>query len=151
MAVNTLNRQFKAEKNGLTYDADSVMLIGKYNDELSAHRGKKQWVEVLNSYFLLEPDRDYEMWVTSSAGDGYFAISCCFLSACGRYAFWRLVNQQAPEAEAKLGSTMGPNLKRQINTKKSPTPFVLSAIEDAQAATSETCNLLKRMVKFFQS
>ncbi|MCB0360906.1 MAG: hypothetical protein KDD44_14760, partial [Bdellovibrionales bacterium] len=30
---------------------------------------------------------------------------CFFISACGRYAFWRLINDQAPEAEDKLRAT----------------------------------------------
>ena len=60
------------------------------------------WQAILASHFLLEPDRDYELRTHCSLDDEQFVLSCSFLSACGRYAFWRLVNRQAPEAEQKL-------------------------------------------------
>jgi hypothetical protein len=90
-------------KPGLIFDADGVCLFGKYHDELSAWRGKNKWIEVLHDYFLLEPERDYEMKVISDLETGTFCLSCNFESACGRYTFWRLINHQAPEAERNLG------------------------------------------------
>lgn len=151
MAVGTINREFQKQREGLIYDADSVVLAGKYGDELSAHRARKHWVEVLNNYFLLEQERDYEIWVTSSLQENYFVISCCFVSACGRYAFWRLVNQQAPEAEAKLGATVRRNAgKRHVPGTLPPAlPYVLSSVDAHGALTTETCSLLKRVLKFF--
>ncbi len=88
---------------GLIFDAEGVTLVGRFSDELSAYRARKQWREVLKTYFLLEEQRDYDMSVMSSPENGYNLLSCFFTSACGRYAFWRLINDQAPEAEEKLG------------------------------------------------
>ena len=151
MSAGIINKEFQKQREGLIYDADGVVLAGKYGDELSAHRARKQWIEVLNNYFLLEQDRDYEIWVTSSLQDNYFVISCCFVSACGRYAFWRLVNQQAPEAEAKLGATVRKNTGRRHVPGTNPTavPYVLSSVDTHGALTSETCSVLKKLLKFF--
>lgn len=98
-------------KPGLIFDADTVTLIGKFTDEFSAHRGKKQWMEVLAHYFLLERKRDYETEVGQIEGTEFFFLRCTFESACGRYAFWRLVNHQAQEAEQKLYSANMVNKK----------------------------------------
>ncbi len=88
--------------NGLIFDADGVTLIGKYGDELSAYRARRRWVDILHRYFLLEKKRDYELSVLSCPENDYFALNCFFISACGRYAFWRLINDQSPEAETQL-------------------------------------------------
>ncbi len=98
----TTNLDLSKFKPGLIFDADGIMLLGKYSDELAAHRAKKQWIEVLHSYFLLDRERDYNLWVSGSLVNQYFVLNCSFISACGRYAFWRLVNRQAPDAENKL-------------------------------------------------
>lgn len=89
-------------EQGLIFDAEGVTLVGRFGDELSAYRARKQWRDVLKTYFLLEEQRDYEMSVMSSPENRYNLLSCFFTSACGRYAFWRLINDQAPEAEEKL-------------------------------------------------
>jgi hypothetical protein len=89
-------------KPGLIFDADTVTLLGKFTDEFSAYRGRKQWMEVFAHYFLLERTRDYDTEVGAIEGTDYFFLRCTFSSACGRYAFWRLVNHQALEAEEKL-------------------------------------------------
>lgn len=103
------SRSELAKKSGLIFDAEGVTLIARCNDELSAYRAKKNWVLVLKSYFLLELERDYELSVLASPEHGYFTVSCFFISACGRYAFWRLINDQAPEAELKLGALQTSN------------------------------------------
>lgn len=91
---------------GLVFDADSITLLGKFTDELSVYRAKKTWAQVLANYFLLESGRDYEMNIMRPETQGQeYALRCVFGSACGRYAFWRLVNRQAPDAEAKLYTT----------------------------------------------
>lgn len=142
-------------KEGLIYDAESVVLAGKHSDELSAHRAKRQWVGVFSSYFLLENERDYELWVTSDLAEEYFVVHCCFVSACGRYAFWRLVNQQAPEAEAKLGASLkNTTIKRLLAANRSAIrsgrePFVLSALSEQINQNNETQGLIRRILKLF--
>ena len=157
MSVETRNYslQYNKYKEGLIYDAESVILAGKHTDELSAHRAKRQWKEVLSSYFLLESERDYELWVESAPEDDYFVVHCCFVSACGRYAFWRLVNQQAPEAEARLGATLQNSaVKRLLATnralaKRAKTPFVLGALDESNKHSDETISILEKLLKLF--
>jgi hypothetical protein len=102
--------ELEQQKPGLVFDADNIALVGKFTDEISAYRARRSWIDVTKNYFLLESKRDFEMTIRYSE-DGLYVVSCAFHSACGRYAFWRLVNRQAPEAEAKLYT---PNM---LNTK----------------------------------
>jgi len=142
-------------KPGLIFDADGVCLFGKYHDELSAWRAKKKWVEVLHDYFLLENNRDYEINVVSEIGTFTFCLSCSFSSACGRYAFWRLINHQAPEAERKLGGTITYPLSS-IEHEDFPEgangneTWILSALNESAEKNSETAKILRRLLKIFQ-
>ncbi len=81
------------------FDPENVRLEGAYNDELSAFRAKRVWVEALERCFLLDSDHDFDIRVSSSVDEGRFVLRCDFETACARYAFWRLTNQQAPEAQ----------------------------------------------------
>lgn len=91
-----------AQQASIVFDAEAVTLLGRYGDELSAHRARRAWQETLNGYFLLEVERDYETRIVVDSEEGSFQLACSFVSACGRYAFWRLLNHQAPEAEQRL-------------------------------------------------
>jgi len=92
-------------RSGLVFDADATALVGSFADELGCYRARRSWVEVLNNYFLLERDRDYKLEVISDGElTGEYVLSCNFISACGRYAFWRLINNQAIDAERDLCS-----------------------------------------------
>lgn len=139
-------------KPGLIYDADGIALLGKYTDELSAHRAKKHWVDVLNSYFLLEKDRDYELWVTTSLQESYFVLNCSFISACGRYTFWRLINHQAPEAERKLGSSFDSATIRRMNSEDEEDggTWVFSALDQQIDESQHSITLLEKIKKLFQ-
>lgn len=143
-------------KQGLIYDADTITLLGKYSNELSAHRAKRSWIELLNSYFLLEPERDYELFVESIIEEQHFVINCFFTSACGRYAFWRLVNQQAPEAEAQLGLTITRNKSvfegdfDELDEASECTVWVCGAMEEQIRQTSDNSKLIDKIMKLFQ-
>lgn len=97
-----VNTETVKERRGLIFDAEGVNLTGQFTDQLSVYRARKMWVQTLNNYFLLEQERDYEMEIAEGAEAGTWKLNCVFLSACGRYAFWRLINHQAPEAELRL-------------------------------------------------
>lgn len=136
----------------LTYDAEGVSLIGKYNDEISAHRAKRTWKNVLGNSFLLDEGRDYELWISGSIADNNFMISCSFLSACGRYAFWRLINEQAPDAEMKLRGEAPvdkslPSFYTESNENKSP--WILRLSEELDTVETNK-SLLKKILKLFQ-
>lgn len=81
----------------ICFDPENILLEGWYRDELSAYRAKKIWQETLAHYFLLESDDDFDLTVDKIGGA--YRLSCGFYSACARYAFWRITNDQAPEAQ----------------------------------------------------
>ena len=85
------------ETAGVCFDPDNVILHGVYRDELSAPRAKRRWISTLEASFLLDSGHDFEL-VVQLLEEGY-VLSCRFGTACGRYAFWRLTNNQAPEAQ----------------------------------------------------
>lgn len=151
------NIDIQRAKNGLIYDAETVTLIGKYGDELTAHRNKKEWLTVLSSHFLLEQDKDYELNTFSSLEENIFLLACTFTSACGRYAFWRLANRQASEAEQKLNGT---NEKIQKSARgflggnwgsdSKETTLVVSALEEQIQRNQENTGMMKRILRLFQ-
>lgn len=85
--------------HSVCFDADKIRLEGKYADQLSAYRARKIWRETLLNYFLLEPEHDFTLHVDSDATTSIFTLNCDFTSACARYCFWRLTNDQTPEAQ----------------------------------------------------
>lgn len=97
-----VNTETVKSRRGLIFDADGVNLTGQFNDEIGVYRARKLWVQTLNNYFLLERERDYDMEIVANSEQGNWKLNCTFNSACGRYAFWRLINHQAPEAELRL-------------------------------------------------
>lgn len=147
--IDQLGFDLDRAKPGLLYDADHVTLVGKFTDELSTYRARKLWTEVLNNYFLLEPDRDFELKPYCSIDDNRFALSCTFCSACGRYAFWRLINRQAPEAEQKLGG-LGERPQRIGRVSREKTAFILGGIEHQIDANDENKSLVERLLQLFK-
>jgi len=81
------------------FDAERVVLEGYYNDELSAHRAKRVWKDTLLNYFLLEPGHDFKLQIRFESGQKRYSLTCAFMTACARYSFWRLTNDQTPEAQ----------------------------------------------------
>ncbi len=97
---------------GVCFDAEHIVLHGTYTDELSAHRARKAWAEILEYHFLLENGRDFAYRLTPDYEHMLFTLECEFLSACGRYAFWRLTNHQAPEAQYQIETAHIPESHR---------------------------------------
>jgi hypothetical protein len=87
---------------GLWYDADRLVLEGLYLDEITAYRARKRWIQTLETNFLLEGLHDFRIRVRAVPEAGRYRVRCDFLSACGRYAFWRLTHHQAPEVQYML-------------------------------------------------
>ncbi len=139
-------------KMGLIFDADNVSLFGKYEDELSAWRAKETWKEVLHDYFLLEPERDYEITIVSDLTTLTFCIKTEFSSACGRYAFWRLINHQAPEAEKKLGGSVASQNEfgLDLDNPKQNESWVINPLNEASNKNRESAKLLRKLLKIFQ-
>jgi hypothetical protein len=87
---------------GLCYDPERLIVEGIYQDEVTAYRARKRWIETLRHNFLLEDAHDFVMKVKRVSGGRYFRVRCDFITACGRYAFWRLTHHQAPEVQMVL-------------------------------------------------
>ena len=137
-------------KNGLIFDAEGVCLFGKYENELMAWRAKKEWIEVLHDYFLLEPERDYSIKVVSDIDTLTFCVKSNFSSACGRYAFWRLINHQAPEAEKKLGGEITAQTKNESEDLTGDENWIINPLNEASNKNKESAQLLKKILKIFQ-
>jgi hypothetical protein len=86
----------------VSFDPVGIVLKGRYLDELSAYRARKVWSETLEMTFLLDTDHDFTMEVVPSMIPDSFELHCNFHTACARYAFWRLTNNQAPEAQYQI-------------------------------------------------
>ena len=83
----------------ILFDSNRLQLLGNYADQLSAYRAKRIWKQTLETCFLLDRDQDFVLLMRSDLDSGSYILSCEFVSACARYAFWRLTNHQAPEAQ----------------------------------------------------
>ncbi|MCO6432283.1 MAG: hypothetical protein J5J00_15625 [Deltaproteobacteria bacterium] len=95
--------------HGVRFDATRVCLTGTYADELSLFRAKRSWSEILEDNFLLEKNYDYEFTYHCDTERLNFILNCEFVTSCGRYAFWRLTNNQAPEAQYLIETAHIPN------------------------------------------
>ncbi len=87
---------------GLWYDAERLILEGAYLDEITAYRARRRWIQTFETNFLLEGDHDFRLKVVFEDEGSRFFVRCTFLTACGRYAFWRLTHHQAPEVQFML-------------------------------------------------
>ncbi len=87
---------------GLWYDPERLVIEGVYHDELSAYRAKRRWIEAMEKNFLLDDAIDFSLKVKRSRAGRNYRVRCDFLTACGRYAFWRLTHHQAPEVQFLL-------------------------------------------------
>lgn len=84
---------------GVWFDPYSVTLEGVYGNEIAAFRAKRVWKKILEGNFLLEEGHDYNLKLIRDEGDPNLHLVCYFLTACARYAFWRITNSQAPESQ----------------------------------------------------
>lgn len=91
-----------AERSAVSFDPAGIVLKGRYFDELSAYRARKIWAETLEANFLLDRDHDFSLAIIHDSIRDLFELHCNFHTACARYAFWRLTNNQAPEAQYQI-------------------------------------------------
>lgn len=83
---------------GVCFDADTDTLHGNYTDELSAYRARKGWKESLRLTFGLEDGFDF-ISVIETSNHNTYVVSCRFISASGKYAFWKITNNRSPESQ----------------------------------------------------
>jgi hypothetical protein len=99
-----------ALQGGIWYDPDRIVLEGNYSDQITAYRAKRRWTRAFESNFLLEGNHDFKLSVAQTIESGEFCLKCDFLTACGRYAFWRLTHNQAPEVQFLLETAHIPSV-----------------------------------------
>jgi hypothetical protein len=85
--------------DGITFDPDTIVIQALYGDELSAYRAKKLWSDTLNNFFMLSAEDDFTCSIMHLPEQERYYLVCTFLTSNGRYAFWRITNYQAPEAQ----------------------------------------------------
>lgn len=147
MAFELTNAPQIRASASVKYDTEKVLLIGTFFDELSAYRARRVWLNTLAQYFTLEDKRDYDLSLSRSDQERdkiAYVVTCSFHSACGRYAFWRLINGQSPEAERTLGL--------QRSKKKTQQDKLLSAVfgyENRRATPSWVINTSTRRSRRF--
>ncbi len=83
---------------GVCFDPDTDTIHGNYVDELSAYRAKKAWLEALKFNFSLKADSDLIVAIETTEMNS-FVLSCRFYSSTAKYAFWKITNNQSPEAQ----------------------------------------------------
>jgi hypothetical protein len=139
-------------EGGLTYNSDKLSIEGSYSDELSQHRAKKTWCSVLETDFLLIPDSDFQFELQKNHEQGQFQIACTFKSACGRYAFWRLINEQAPEVQFLLETAHIAHRYNDYsgiisNLEKSITKRELSLLGSLKKMITDTVEVIRKLRK----
>lgn len=136
----------------VSYSSEKYIIMGEYSNELLLFRAKKFWALVLQDTFLLENITDFKFQVKKNSKLNIYNLICTFKSACGRYAFWRISNDQNPEVKyiietAHLTSTAD-NYDSLLN--KVPN-FTLSSdssiMEDIEDKANNISDILKKIVK----
>ncbi len=108
--IAAIRRTFPSGE-GVAFDMSRMTLEGLYSNELDAHRAKRVWKKSLASLFILDHENDFDLSVRCEPASDSYLLTCEFKTACGRYAFWRLTNNQAPEAQAIIESAHRPDYK----------------------------------------
>ncbi len=89
-------------QSGVCFDPDAICLMGIYSDELAVFRARRRWSQILELSFSLNDREDYSFEPRALIDSNEFRLVCRFNSPMGRYAFWRLTNAQAPEAQYEI-------------------------------------------------
>jgi hypothetical protein len=111
----------------VSFDLDRIVLEGCYADELSAYRAKKTWSKTLETSFLLDLGFDFKV-VVEHTEQPFYSVRCDFSTACGRYAFWRLTHNQAPEIQFIIRTAHIPTADRERASVKQEAKDVVNAI-----------------------
>ncbi|MDZ4785486.1 MAG: hypothetical protein SGJ02_05355 [bacterium] len=137
-----MNQTLNVSTEGVCFDPEEIKLLGVYADELSLFRARNRWKNILESTFMLEDTHDFALLITKDYEEARFNLICNFNTACGRYAFWRLTNYQAPEAQYEIETAHIPNSSaRQNEMVLAPdmlplqnTPLVIKGLDNHDTA-----------------
>ena len=144
---------------GVCFDSENTVLKGYYCDEISAYRARKLWVEALEYNFLLEHGQDFQISIEGVPELQLFMLNCNFLTACARYAFWRITNNQAPEVQYVIETAHIPLCEsRHEDILRAPDlrpiteePAVINNITGTELNNMETRSIFRKMLAYFGS
>ena len=145
-------------QSGVCFDPDAICLMGIYNDELSVFRARKRWSHTLEISFSLKESEDFSLETFSDIDGAEFRLMCKFNSPCGRYAFWRLTNAQAPEAQYEIETAHIPDCpSKNIDMVLAPdlasvldTPLVIRGSLNYNDPVQNNKGLLEYIKKWFR-
>ena len=92
-------------KPRLKHTEDLSALSSTFDAEFTAFSVRRLWINLFQKYFSLEKDKDYNLYVNkeSLGHNEMYELNCEFISPNGKYAFWKLLNKKALQAEIELG------------------------------------------------
>ncbi len=133
----------------ISYDLTLYTITGTYDDEISLFRAKKFWAQAFNDVFLLEKKYDFNFKLKKDLNK--FQLICSFVSACGRYAFWRINNNQNPEVKYLIEISHMPFIFQNYdeiingypNFKNSSEQDILGEVEEK---TKNISDILKKII-----
>lgn len=143
--------------NGVCFDPENTVLKGYYCDEISAYRARKLWVEALEYNFLLEYGQDFHISIEGDAEIELFVLNCEFLTACARYAFWRITNHQAPEVQYVIETAHIPLCEsRHEDILRAPDlrpikeePAVINSLAKTELTNKQTESIFRKILALF--
>jgi len=92
-------------KPHLKHTDDLSALSSTFDAEFTAFSVRRMWINLFKKYFSLEKDKDYYVYVdkNTTGNNETYELNCEFTSSNGKYAFWKLLNKKAFQAEIELG------------------------------------------------
>lgn len=126
------NLSIPSPQGGVWFDPERIVLEGNYSDQITAYRAKRRWARAFESNFLLETSHDFKLSVVQQEEGEEFRLKCEFLTACGRYAFWRLTHNQAPEVQFLLETAHMPSVVAVPEARVAITSMDFEMFEDIE-------------------
>jgi len=134
---------------------DTTSLTGFYSDELACYRARRVWKTVFERTFLLKSECDFIMETESSEEGQPFSLRCFFNSPSGRYALWRLANDQAPESQYTIETAHVPDSEAMHEQLISApdlvaagsSPTILHAPDETTRLIKNICDKIKQLTE----
>lgn len=135
----------------ISYAQETFEIVGEYKDEVSLYRAKKFWKMAFADIFLLENNHDFKFKIKKDRTSSKFTLTCEFITACGRYAFWRINNNQNPEVKCVIETSHLPNIFQDYEEMiNKPNPLLglnEEIFSNIEKKANNVSNILKKIIK----
>ena len=132
----------------VAYAPEMYKITGEYSNEIYLFRAKKLWKMALQDTFLLENATDFKFQVRKNSKMNVYMLTCTFMSACGRYAFWRINNNQNPEVKYIIESAHLPQTADNYDELLNKGPnFIVSHNSDILCDIEDKANNISEVLK----